>query len=208
LRIRPTAATGTEVPVSHRTGQGGHRPKNAVTIDLAHSRSRARPEPCSSSRGSARPGKGWRSPLRASVRSMTTSSSPCSELTAPYVAEGRAVTAQLTSSAFATGWSRAFVNSPISADLLLDVGVCGGRPRSQLHSSGSGILPVVSGGVAANLVDRPRPSPVAGAAARCSTDQQDLTAQRDGLAALGVAANRVLRRPRADRHQPGAARSA
>ena len=27
--------------------------------------------------------------------------------------------------------------------------------------------------------------------ARCSTDQQDLTAQRDGLAALGVASNRV-----------------
>jgi len=27
--------------------------------------------------------------------------------------------------------------------------------------------------------------------ARCSTDEQDLTAQRDGLAALGVAANRV-----------------
>jgi DNA invertase Pin-like site-specific DNA recombinase len=27
--------------------------------------------------------------------------------------------------------------------------------------------------------------------ARCSTDQQDLTAQRDGLPALGVAANRV-----------------
>ena len=27
--------------------------------------------------------------------------------------------------------------------------------------------------------------------ARCSTDQQDLTAQRDGLAALGVAANRI-----------------
>ena len=27
--------------------------------------------------------------------------------------------------------------------------------------------------------------------ARCSTDQQDLTAQRDGLAALGVALNRV-----------------
>ena len=27
--------------------------------------------------------------------------------------------------------------------------------------------------------------------ARCSTDQQDLTAQRDGLAALGVATNRV-----------------
>jgi Resolvase, N terminal domain len=27
--------------------------------------------------------------------------------------------------------------------------------------------------------------------ARCSTDQQDLTAQRDGLAALGVAVNRV-----------------
>ena len=27
--------------------------------------------------------------------------------------------------------------------------------------------------------------------ARVSTDQQDLTAQRDGLAALGVAANRV-----------------
>jgi hypothetical protein len=56
----------------------------------------------------------------------------------------------------------------------------------------------------------PRPPPVAGALrwagqvvggapwrryssgnARCSTDQQDLTAQRDGLAALGVAANRV-----------------
>jgi len=27
--------------------------------------------------------------------------------------------------------------------------------------------------------------------ARCSTDQQDLTAQRDGLAALGVVSNRV-----------------
>jgi len=27
--------------------------------------------------------------------------------------------------------------------------------------------------------------------ARCSTDQQDLTAQRDGLAALGVDVNRV-----------------
>ena len=27
--------------------------------------------------------------------------------------------------------------------------------------------------------------------ARCSTDQQDLTAQRDGLAALGVAGNRI-----------------
>jgi DNA invertase Pin-like site-specific DNA recombinase len=27
--------------------------------------------------------------------------------------------------------------------------------------------------------------------ARCSTDQQDLTAQRDGLAVLGVASNRV-----------------
>ena len=27
--------------------------------------------------------------------------------------------------------------------------------------------------------------------ARCSTDQQDLTAQRDGLVALGVAANRI-----------------
>ena len=27
--------------------------------------------------------------------------------------------------------------------------------------------------------------------ARCSTDQQDLTAQRDGLSALGVADNRV-----------------
>ena len=27
--------------------------------------------------------------------------------------------------------------------------------------------------------------------ARCSTDQQDLTAQRDGLTALGVADNRV-----------------
>jgi DNA invertase Pin-like site-specific DNA recombinase len=27
--------------------------------------------------------------------------------------------------------------------------------------------------------------------ARCSIDQQDLTAQRDGLAALGVAVNRV-----------------
>lgn len=27
--------------------------------------------------------------------------------------------------------------------------------------------------------------------ARCSTDQQDLTAQRDGLTGLGVAANRI-----------------
>jgi DNA invertase Pin-like site-specific DNA recombinase len=27
--------------------------------------------------------------------------------------------------------------------------------------------------------------------ARCSTDQQDLTAQRDGLVALGVAGNRI-----------------
>jgi DNA invertase Pin-like site-specific DNA recombinase len=27
--------------------------------------------------------------------------------------------------------------------------------------------------------------------ARCSTDQQDLTAQREGLAALGVAVNRI-----------------
>jgi DNA invertase Pin-like site-specific DNA recombinase len=27
--------------------------------------------------------------------------------------------------------------------------------------------------------------------ARCSTDQQDLTAQRDGRVALGVAANRI-----------------
>jgi DNA invertase Pin-like site-specific DNA recombinase len=27
--------------------------------------------------------------------------------------------------------------------------------------------------------------------ARCSTDQQDLTAQHDGLVALGVAANRI-----------------
>jgi DNA invertase Pin-like site-specific DNA recombinase len=29
--------------------------------------------------------------------------------------------------------------------------------------------------------------------ARCSTDQQDLTAQRDALAAVGVAVNRGLR---------------
>ena len=27
--------------------------------------------------------------------------------------------------------------------------------------------------------------------ARCSTDQQDLTVQRDGLVALGVAGNRI-----------------
>jgi hypothetical protein len=37
--------------------------------------------------------------------------------------------------------------------------------------------------------------------ARVSTDQQDLTAQRDGLAALGVGDDRVRRRPRTDRRQ-------
>jgi DNA invertase Pin-like site-specific DNA recombinase len=37
---------------------------------------------------------------------------------------------------------------------------------------------------------------------RCSTDEQDLTVQREGLAALGVTADRDLRRSRADRLQP------
>ena len=37
--------------------------------------------------------------------------------------------------------------------------------------------------------------------ARCSTDQQDLTAQRDALLSLGVEAERIyVARP--DRHQP------
>ena len=44
--------------------------------------------------------------------------------------------------------------------------------------------------------------------ARCSTDQQDLTAQRDALLGLGVEAERDLRRPWPDRHQPRAARPA
>ena len=38
--------------------------------------------------------------------------------------------------------------------------------------------------------------------ARCSTDEQDLTAQRDGLTSLGVAPEPDLCRPRPDRHQP------
>jgi DNA invertase Pin-like site-specific DNA recombinase len=41
---------------------------------------------------------------------------------------------------------------------------------------------------------------------RCSTDQQDLTAQRDGLAALGVASNRVYVDPGltgTNRERPG-----
>ncbi len=44
--------------------------------------------------------------------------------------------------------------------------------------------------------------------ARVSTDEQDLTAQRDALASLGVAPERVLRRSRVDRDQPRASRSA
>ncbi len=46
--------------------------------------------------------------------------------------------------------------------------------------------------------------------ARCTTDQQDPTAQRDGLAALGVADNRVYvdhGLTGTNRHQPGATRS-
>ena len=42
--------------------------------------------------------------------------------------------------------------------------------------------------------------------ARCSTDQQDLAVQRDGLTALGVSPARV-RRPRVDGHQPETARA-
>lgn len=38
--------------------------------------------------------------------------------------------------------------------------------------------------------------------ARCSTDTQDLTAQRDGLAALGVKTNRVYVDHGADRTRP------
>src|SRR5664279_685577 len=75
--------------------------------------------------------------------------------------------------------------------------------------------PVANPGRGVLWEERPRPSPVAGAFAsgrpssrrcamtalligyaRCSTDQQDLTAQRDGLVALGVAGNQDLRRPR------------
>jgi hypothetical protein len=44
--------------------------------------------------------------------------------------------------------------------------------------------------------------------ARCSTDQQDLTAQRQGLAALGVAGQQGLCRSRVDWHEPGATWSA
>ena len=44
--------------------------------------------------------------------------------------------------------------------------------------------------------------------ARVSTDEQDLTAQRDALVALGVGAERTSRGPRADRDSPGAARAA
>ena len=43
--------------------------------------------------------------------------------------------------------------------------------------------------------------------ARCSTDQQDLTAQRDALSGLGVEAEPDLRRPRPDRHQPRTSRA-
>ena len=42
--------------------------------------------------------------------------------------------------------------------------------------------------------------------ARCSTDQQDLTAQRDALLSLSVEADRILS-PRPDRHQPRAPRA-
>ena len=44
--------------------------------------------------------------------------------------------------------------------------------------------------------------------ARCSTDQQDLTAQHDGLTALGVSPARNLRRSRPDRQHPRSARPA
>ncbi len=44
--------------------------------------------------------------------------------------------------------------------------------------------------------------------ARCSTDQQDLTAQRDGPARPGRRGRANLRRPRPDRYQPRASRSA
>ncbi len=39
--------------------------------------------------------------------------------------------------------------------------------------------------------------------ARCSTDQQDLTAQRDGLIGLGVPANRIYVDHGLTGHQPG-----
>jgi DNA invertase Pin-like site-specific DNA recombinase len=37
---------------------------------------------------------------------------------------------------------------------------------------------------------------------RVSTDDQDLTAQRDALAALDIAPERIYVRPRPDRNQP------
>ena len=43
--------------------------------------------------------------------------------------------------------------------------------------------------------------------ARCSTDQWGLTAQRDGLAALGVAGNRIYVGPGVDWHPQGTAGS-
>ena len=43
---------------------------------------------------------------------------------------------------------------------------------------------------------------------RRSTDQQDLTAQHDGLTALGVSPAKDLRRSRPDRHHPRPARPA
>ena len=42
--------------------------------------------------------------------------------------------------------------------------------------------------------------------ARCSTDQQDLTAQHDGLTALGVSPARIYTAPTTRRSAPGAAR--
>ncbi len=44
--------------------------------------------------------------------------------------------------------------------------------------------------------------------ARCSTEEQDLTAQRDGLAKLGVEPERVYVDSMADRPEPGTPRAA
>jgi len=44
--------------------------------------------------------------------------------------------------------------------------------------------------------------------ARWSTDTQDLTAQHDGLTALGVEANRIYVDSRLDRTEPGPTRAA
>ncbi|WP_425461848.1 recombinase family protein [Mycobacterium helveticum] len=44
--------------------------------------------------------------------------------------------------------------------------------------------------------------------ARCSTDAQDLTVQRDALTALGVKPNRISVDQRSDQRQPGASGAA